>query len=176
METSRPFQSFLSQLKTTDDVDRVSEALSHITTSLYKTSTKSIEEKMDEFLPSHVSQAIKEEMQTRQIQSTNIEEVKRLFSDLKVLLRTLSTVSLTLAFDPPQNTIDALAESVKQTFGSEAVIEISIQPHILGGALIVAYGRYIDKSLKRKLDILFEVKRAEIEQMINADSQTDSRG
>lgn len=166
--SAQPFTSFLTQVKTADDSERITEAIDSVLTALYKTDSKSIIEKMDDFLPSHVSEAIKEEILSRSISLTNIEEVKRLLTHLKDLLTHLRTVSLTLAFDPPQKTIDALSERVKMIFGTDSVIEIAIRPQILGGALIVANGRYIDKSLKRKLDILFEVKKQEITQMLSS--------
>lgn len=163
---AQPFESFLTQVKTADDTERIREALDALLIAMYKTDTQSVPEKMDSVLPSHVSEAIKEEMKNSSITVTNIEEVKRLLTHLKDMLSRLRTVSLTLAFDPPQKTIDALSGTVKKMFGADTVIEISVQPQILGGALIVANGRYVDKSLKRKLDILFDVKKDEIMKML----------
>lgn len=164
---AQQFSSILDQIQTTDDVERVVNSLESFLSSLYTTNGKTVPEKMDELLPSHIARELKSTMEKSAINPQQIEEVKAIVGAIKAQLMSLRTVSLTLAFDPPQKALDDIASWVKQHFGSDTVMEIAIHPHILGGAVVVANGRYVDKSLKKKLDILFTVKRQEIKEMIS---------
>jgi len=63
-----------------------------------------------------------------------------------------NTVKLTLAFLPTAGLKKRISLWIKDKLGGAApLLEISVDPKILGGALITCNGRYQDLSLKREL-------------------------
>lgn len=64
----------------------------------------------------------------------------------------MTTVNLTLAFLPSKSLVKKLALWFKKNFGSKVVLDIQVDPKILGGAILSFNGYYRDFSLKKKLE------------------------
>ena len=65
-----------------------------------------------------------------------------------------NTVKLTLAFRPSAGLKKRVIQRLKDKLGAaEPMLEISIDPKIIGGAIITCNGRYQDLSVKKRLNI-----------------------
>lgn len=78
---------------------------------------------------------------------------------LQKMLESLPVVRLTLAFDPPTHAIEAIASWLQATIRKPVVLDITQDHTILGGARIEFEGRYLDGSLRSKLEKVFEEGR-----------------
>ena len=93
---------------------------------------------------------------------------------LKKIQRTrLATVNVILAIPATQKINDAISSFVRSEFGEGVVLEISVKPEILGGAILIFEGFYRDYSLLTKLTEAFETKRPDIASLITTDQQAD---
>ncbi|HET9946440.1 MAG TPA: F0F1 ATP synthase subunit delta [Patescibacteria group bacterium] len=76
---------------------------------------------------------------------------KALYEFLKTILsqiKTLPIVSLTLAIEPTHHMIDAISQAINQP----SLIDIDVNPSLIGGAIVAYQGKYSDKSLKKTLE------------------------
>ncbi|MBL7078035.1 F0F1 ATP synthase subunit delta [Candidatus Shapirobacteria bacterium] len=61
------------------------------------------------------------------------------------------TVDLTLAFSPGKDLLKKITAFVREKVASGAVLKITVDPKILGGAIISFQGKYLDGSLKEAI-------------------------
>ena len=80
------------------------------------------------------------------------------------------TVSVILAIPPSEKINDAISAFVRTEFGEDVVVEISVKPEILGGAILIFEGFYRDYSLLTKLTEAFETRREEIAALVRTTS------
>lgn len=71
--------------------------------------------------------------------------------NLKTKIAGLRPIKLTLAFEPDGEFIKRLFAWVRQNIGDSVVLDFSVNPEILGGALVEWQGKYFDLSLKNSL-------------------------
>ena len=64
-------------------------------------------------------------------------------------------VSLTIAFKPNQELISTLSSWAKENFKDKVVFDITVDPSIVGGAIVEHNGLYRDESLGKVLDEAF---------------------
>jgi hypothetical protein len=75
---------------------------------------------------------------------------------LKEKLQNLPVLTLTLSFFPDAKTIEKLSTWVKSNIANQVIIDFQNDSEILGGAQISYNGKYLDDSLKKKLDEYFQ--------------------
>lgn len=157
----------VQKIATTEEAANLMEKISSFLTSLYTISQRGIKERIQTIFSPNWAEMILGQMRDLNIDLTNQQQVNNFFTILSKDLSSLETLSLTLAFAPTAGTLQRISQVVKKAFGLEVVIEVTIKPEIIGGAIIVFAGRYMDFSLKKQLDILFEVKKEEILKLLN---------
>ncbi len=80
-------------------------------------------------------------------------------------LNELNELNLTLAFEPSQEFLDNIYKWVTKNIGQDLILNISVDPKILGGTVISFGGYYLDYSLSKKLDRAFSEKKEEIRKL-----------
>ncbi len=84
---------------------------------------------------------------------------------LEEYLKNLKEINITLAFEPSEKTIDKIYTWVTKNVGTDVILNLAIQPDILGGAILSYKGLYFDYSLEKKLNAAFSEKREEIRKL-----------
>lgn len=159
-----------SLIQTTEDVANLNDAVQYAKNNLFKIKNKAGVDEISLHLPVKFGMFLKEAVIETKTDPSNLTSLKSLLSAVSESLNTLEEVSLTLAIDPSQKTLDKLSDTLKKTFGINSVMSISIDPDILGGAIVILNGRYLDYSLRKKLNIVFEARKDEIAQVMNQES------
>lgn len=157
----------MEHLSTRDDVIKLSEACDILKEALYKTGKSSPLEKINEYIPQTFAEIMTASL-TQETQDPSSVEVSTLLQTIKEAIEHMKAVSVTVAIEPPKNTILRLSEWVKKTYGDQMLMEFTIDPHIIGGAIIIHNGNYLDLSLKKKLHSLFETRKSDIEKHLLA--------
>lgn len=67
-------------------------------------------------------------------------------------LKQLPIVRLKLAFLPTKNTLALVSEWFSGNLGGKAILDVEVDPKILGGVVILTGGLYKDYSLSAKID------------------------
>lgn len=78
---------------------------------------------------------------------------KQFLEDLHKKLQERKVLRLTLAFEPSEAIIEAISAWVRENLGQEWVLSLSCDPSIVGGCVIEKEGKYMDYSVRRKLDL-----------------------
>lgn len=83
-------------------------------------------------------------------------KAQKLINDLISKISAFPQVEIIVASLPSQNSLDALAKFAKKKLPEKFVISLEIKPEILGGAILIINGKYIDLSIASKLNSAFE--------------------
>jgi F0F1-type ATP synthase delta subunit len=83
-------------------------------------------------------------------------------NEIKEKVQSLPMCSLTIAFVPRGETVSQFISWVRSNFSKEAILDISTDPSILGGAKIAMGGKYKDLSVSNRLQALFETEKQDI--------------
>lgn len=75
------------------------------------------------------------------------KNIKEALENLKKYFLSLPEVKLTLAFEPKREFI----EKVSQIFKERVILNFKVDPEIVGGAILEAFGKFFDFSLREKL-------------------------
>lgn len=143
MQNDKIYSEVLKLTKTTDDRDRVVTEIDALIAGMYKTDKSNFTKTLGEFVSTDIS---------KQIGSIDTNSLDNVLVELKNKLMQLPTIKVTLAFVPKQNFVNEIAEFIEKNINLKGVIELTHNPEILGGIILDIGGKYIDLSLKRKLD------------------------
>lgn len=85
-------------------------------------------------------------------------------------LNTLTEVKLTVAREPSSESINAIYLWLAKNLGESFIISLSLDPEILGGAIVAVKGKYYDGSLNRELNQVFSSERENLISIIHSSS------
>lgn len=156
-----------SLVETTSDAASLTDSLQTAKNSLFKTKNKGIIDEAALHMPAKFGILLKDAISASKTDPTNLNQVKSLLDAFTEALSGLEEVSLILAIDPPQKTISSLSVALKKSFGQKTIMSLDTDPDILGGAIVIANGRYLDYSLRKKLNILFEARKEELTKLVD---------
>ncbi len=79
------------------------------------------------------------------------QSIKRLFNKLRNQLSEISQVKMEVAFSPSRETVEEFIQWFEENMNKRVVLDLTVNPEIMGGVIIEHEGRWIDMSLKEKL-------------------------
>lgn len=88
-------------------------------------------------------------------------QIQKIILDLIEKVKSIRTVTITLAFHPSQEFTRRIA-SILSNPDEQVILQISVKPEIIGGIILTLDGKYIDLSLEKKLEDAFVNHRDEI--------------
>ena len=91
--------------------------------------------------------------------------LKTFFSSITEDIATLPVLSLTLAFEPKEKTLQKLSEWFVLNLNRQTVFDISVDPELIGGASISFKGKHMDFSISPAFDEI-------INDVLNSKSKT----
>jgi F0F1-type ATP synthase delta subunit len=101
------------------------------------------------------------------INTSTVSDLKAFFDKLQENIKNIPTLSLSLAFEPNEETLKLLDEWFTLNLKKQFIFDIAVNTKIIGGAAINFNGKYLDCSIKPKFDkILLDVLKAETEKKV----------
>jgi len=79
-------------------------------------------------------------------------------SNLEKELRALPEMKLDIAFFPTDNFLNRISQWLQKEFGQRIILDITVNPKVVAGAIIEYQGNWRDFSLAKKIDQLFSDK------------------
>lgn len=143
MQNDKIYSEISKLTKTTDDRDRVVAEIDALMSAMYKTDKANFKQTLGKFVSTDIS---------KQIEGIDINVLDNVLLETKNKLMELPVIKVILAFIPKQNFINEIADFIDKNINLKGVIELECKPEILGGVILDINGKYIDLSLKRKLD------------------------
>ncbi len=161
----------LSHIRTVEERDRLLAEVDLLMSSIYEEQGKGFEKVLKSKIRFWVMEIIKDE-----VENDNLK-IEKYLKGLKTDLIEMKTISLKLAFEPTEISIDKFHDYIKnnikiyansETTATHAeefrgvILDISYDPNILGGAAITWKGEYRDFSLQRLFEEEYEAKKPDI--------------
>ncbi len=146
------YSNFLKLIRTRDEQNQLISLIENMIQGMYK---KKIKSETLSPLKTLLTNEIIKIMQAQNIYENKIKTEKFLNSLLSSV-KDLPILKISIAIEPDQRMIDSIKSwSEKNNLGS-TIFEFTIDPKILGGAIIVnPKGTYADYSLLKRIDDLF---------------------
>ena len=80
---------------------------------------------------------------------------KEEISKLEKELRALPEMKLDIAFFPTDNFLNRISQWLQKEIGQKVILDITVNPKVVAGAIIEYQGNWRDFSLAKKIDQLF---------------------
>lgn len=107
------------------------------------------EGKVDEKLINYI-----QELERKEMLPHSPNQQLAFLEELKKYLLTISQVRIEIAFTPSENFIFKIAEWLKKNLHQKMILDLAINPRIVGGAIIEYQGKYCNFSLVKKINQL----------------------
>lgn len=143
-------------VKTTMEKDEFAGFLEILKQSLYK--KPGLSKTLTNDVPLKYSLFIKKLMEQNKISGKNQSAQQELLEEIGKKLKTLEQLNLTIAFNPTERNIENFYLWAVKNIGENTIINLEIDPSIVGGAIISYKGLYSDFSLKKEIEKAFGKK------------------
>ena len=146
----------IAKIRTTDEREKLNEELDLLLESLYREKGAGFESTMFSKIRYWVSEIIKSEV------SNNSSEIEIYLKEIISHMGNLKVLSLKLAFEPTDTSIDKFFAFVRKNVGEGIILSFEYDPRLLGGAVITYKGEYRDFSLRRLFENEYKLKEKEL--------------
>ena len=158
----------LQHIRTTQEADILLAKIEEMLDALYQLNQPGFTQIFAGEMPSTLSKVLQDSMHHEGITFAKSAEMKNFLTGLKQLLQTTAVLTLTISFPPSDETISVIAAKAKELYGIQTILEINVQESILGGAMIIINGKYLDYSLQTRLSNVFKNRSKDILSVISA--------
>lgn len=153
--------SFLAKIRTIEDRDYLLSEINLLKDSLYTDKGFGFESVLRNKIRSWVSDYLIE------LFSSQNSEREEILDYLEKELNNLKEFGLRLAFEPSSDAIDRFLGLIRGFSGKNLILNISIDPNLIGGAQMVFEGKYKDFTFKKIFEKEFEENRTEMIKMLS---------
>lgn len=160
------FTELLTFVKTTADADQLESQIERLLTRIFQINKQSFEKELEANLNLNLAGAIKRIFTTQNLSYSKPEEMKAFLEQMRKELTACKVLTLTISFEPSHETIDLFFDWVRRELGPGIILELNADKTIVGGAIIVYQGKFMDMSIRKKLDDLFILKKEELAKII----------
>lgn len=151
----------LKLIKTTEEQRLFENELVSLKNALYQNEDR-FNEVLNGFRP-QIAEALATEL------TANSDSKENYLNNLTEELQRIPTIGLTLAFEPGNATINKIHDWIRSRTTTPTLIDIDVNPRILGGVIIVSKGTYSDFSVKKLVDLyLKDNKDAILSSILNS--------
>lgn len=162
MNTSSPFQPILAYVRTTQEAAELLLHIDSLLAKLYTIEREPFEKIAYASLDPQIAKTIHDVFSSLKLSWTNGEQIKDFFANLKQAIQRSAVITLTLAYKPSNEAIAAFSQWTRTNIHVNTLLEINRDQDLLGGAIVVYKGNYLDLSVKKRLDEYFQKHKGEI--------------
>lgn len=134
----------LTTLQTTADRDLLRTELGLLKDALFKTKANSFADTLKREVRASVATVIERELRTQEAQS------EKYLTDVLSQMNSIPVLELNIAFQPTQSNIEQFSTQAVTMIGTPVLLKLTVQPEVIGGAVVIWNGHYHDASLKTK--------------------------
>lgn len=155
------YSDLTNSIKTTRDLNEISQEIDKLSESIFRTSLQSFDSSLNE-ISVKTGERIKNTFLKNNLDVSNKETIKDFLISLKKKLQEFKTIKLTIAFEPSHSTIENIYNWVISALDNSFILDIEVNENVLGGAVVVFNGQYTDLTIKKTIKEIFDAKRKEI--------------
>ncbi len=154
------------EVRTRENRDLLLLELENISFEVFQKKSTSLEDYLSGTLRMSTAKLIRTLAKDEGISLDDKEGIANLLSTLKDKLLNLKVLTLTLAFEPTEKTIDKLYDEVSKRFGPEVILDFLKDRGVAAGAIVSYAGIYTDYSLRKIVREKFESEREKLNKII----------
>ena len=149
MQNDKIYSELSSFIETEEEKDHLVEALEEISQSIYKMDGSKLRAEIESKIDSRIAGILEGVPQ---------DELKKVLNDLKLKVSSMPIAHITLSFNPTAGFVKKLHAWILENL-KEAVVSVVVDPEIIGGLNLELGGKYLDLTLKKKLnELTFQIK------------------
>ncbi len=153
--------AILNLIKTTDEQNSFINLIENMLENTFKRTPEKDEElEHSPFLES-ISSAITFAIQKRNI-SNDRNGIEQFLESILTKAKEIPIMKITISFSPSEKLTISLKEWANKNISGNVIFNITTDPKILGGAVIMSKGEYSNYSLSDKIDKFFLTKKQEV--------------
>ena len=145
------FLAFANSVNSTSDMYRLFDQLEELKRLLFKDKEGTIAQKAGFYMPNNLA-PIFADIETRGIEPKGDLGQQRFLDAIADFLKSLPVVSVTLAFEPTASFIGKLNSEISAIIGEKAVLNLTVNQYISGGAVFEYKGKRREYILAEKLE------------------------
>ncbi len=150
MKTSG-YKDFLQDIYSSADLNELIEKLEHLRASSFKTGD-SFEKKVITVFNENQGKILLNIMEQEKISVNNPLAVVKYVENLLKGLKIIPTVQIRLAILPTKDILEKISDWLIENLGGKCVIDVTVDPTILGGVILESGGLFRDYSLAKRVD------------------------
>jgi F0F1-type ATP synthase delta subunit len=79
-------------------------------------------------------------------------DLKKFFGKIQTTINTIPVLSMTIAFEPKEKTLQALSEWFLMNIKKQMLLEVTVDTNLIAGAKLQYKGKFVDGSIKPLFD------------------------
>ena len=144
------FEKITNNIKTKQDLVYLLDDINQAKELIYKGESKDLSKKTK----NKISEELRGILKEQQGNLNSREEQEDFLEQLKTHLKEIPQLKLTLAFSPSDNFLEEISQWLENETGQQIIIDLTVNPKIVGGAIIEYDGHYSNLALKKKIENL----------------------
>lgn len=141
--------------RTTEERDVILLEIADLLGTFHKTDEAEFINMLNNHVSVRTAELIHSLLQEQKVTITSRDEVSQLLEGLKKQLSTMGSVQITLAIKPQHKFLDELCNWINTNIEERTVLQLTIDPQIIGGCILLNKGRYFNLSLLKKITDTF---------------------
>lgn len=137
----------VSELITLRDVHDSLRELDVLQEALYKTGDESFAAMLSGGVGAGISVVVSEEIKIQMVSAGDTSRVVEIIDSVRQALKVVPVVKLQVALELPMKSLKRIHDWLEVNVTNPVVVEVEINPELLGGVKVTYSGKYIDKSV-----------------------------
>lgn len=156
MKTSG-YKEFLQDIYSSRDLNELIDKLEKLKSKSFTTGD-SFEKKIISVFSEEQGQTLLNIVEQEKISLNNPLSISKFLDNLLRGLKVIPVVQLRLAILPTKDILEKISDWLIENLGGKCVIDVTVDPKILGGIVLESGGLYRDYSLAKRVDAMLVVK------------------
>jgi len=151
------FEEFAKKIKTKEELIFYLEEIIQVQQIVFKNKGVTLSKKMGGKMSGELKNFL-ERLEKKEVISKNPGQQSSFLEKLKKYLQSLPEIKLEIAFLPSDEFLTRINQWLEEEFGQKVILDLIINPQIVGGAVIEHRGNWRNFSLVKEIDKLISQK------------------
>lgn len=143
------FKKITNSIITKQDLVYLLDDINQAKESIYQEQQEQLSEKTKNVVSEELREIFKKQEKKNKLQTRKQQE--KFLDNLKEYLQDLPQIRLTLAFSPSDSFLQEISQWLEKEIGEKTIINLTVNPEIVGGIIIEYNGRYLNLALEKKI-------------------------
>lgn len=151
-------KKIIKEVWTKEDLNLLLQAVEEVKRNTYRTGAHNLGEVLKKWLPERLAHPL-EKIWLDCLGGSQPHTLGEFIDNLKLEFKKLRILKLYLAGEPSIETLERIENWIKKEIGEDVILEIELDPAIIGGAKIAFAGKFREITLHQLIDNYFQEQR-----------------